>query len=239
MSNRTRSFPRRLNAPTFPSHELDRHDVEVRLKNHGPNHYSGLYNVMKGVTLAGGGVAFVKLANHGFPLPHVALMVVALTGVFLTYYGQSVGLVTVHLRPSILDIALPMGLTVVEFFIVYRPGSPPQGELPVDWFGALALWAALAAAVISSVVWRITRVNYSAELWPIVHDFRSRLVKDIGASGGLALGTAAFVVAHRVLDFGAGEEYAFLVLAFGTLLLGINSQGRARRALARKLGIPA
>lgn len=52
---------------------------------------------MKGVTLAVGGLAFVRL-------------------------------------PIILDIALPVALTVVEFFIVYRPGTPAKRDLPLDWF---------------------------------------------------------------------------------------------------------
>jgi hypothetical protein len=213
-------------------------DVVARIKEHGPNHYSGLYNVMKGVTLAGGGLAFVRLAGRGFPLPHVALMTVALTGVFLTYYGQSVGLIIVHLRPSILDIALPMALTVVEFFIVYRPCAPARGDLPIDWFCALALWALLAASVIASVSWRIDRSNYSSALWPIAHDYRSELCRDVGAAGALAAVTTAFIAAHAKFTLGAPGEYVFLAVVFVVLAAGINSQGQTRRALAKRLAVP-
>lgn len=193
---------------------------------------------MKGVTLAGGGIAFVRLAGHSFPLAHVALMIVALTGVFLTYYGQSVGLVIVHLRPSILDIALPMALTVVEFFIVYRPCTPAKGDLPIDWFCALAVWALLAASVIASVSWRINRSNYSSVLWPVARNYRSELCRDVGAASALAVGAIAFIVAHWEFALGATGEYVFLAVVFAVLVSGINSQGQARRALAKRLAIP-
>jgi|GEM_PF-5169746 len=219
-------------------HRLSRQDVIERIKDHGPNHYAGLYNVMKGVTLAGAGIAFVKLAGDNFPLSHIALMAVALTGVLLTYYGQSVGLIIVHLRPSILDITLPMALTVVEFFIVYRPSEPATGDQPIDWFWAFSLWAALAAAIIASVAWRIRGSNYSPALRPIVDDYRSQLVRDVGAASALSAGSAAFILAYGKWDLAVSGKYVFLTVAFCTLIAGINSQGKARRALARNLVVP-
>jgi len=238
MPSRNRRSPRRWKYPDDQGHRLDLPDVLSRVKDHGPNHYSGLYNVMKGVTLAGGGIAFVRLANHGFSLPHIALMAVALTGVFLTYYGQSVGLVIVHLKPSILDIALPMALTVVEFFIVYRPGAPAKGALPVDWFYALAIWALLAASVVASVANRISRFDYSSRLWPVANEYRSELWRDVGAASVLAVVTAAFAAAHQAWALDTTWEYAFLAVALGMLFAGINSQGQTRRILAKHLALP-
>jgi hypothetical protein len=82
MPSRQPRFPRRWKYPDVRDHRLSGQDVVERIKDHGPNHYSGLYNVMKGVTLAGAGVAFAKLAGHGFPLSHVALMIVALARIW-------------------------------------------------------------------------------------------------------------------------------------------------------------
>jgi len=232
--------PRRWTPPATPhSHRLDHADVIARIKNHGPDHYSGLYNVMKGVTLAGGGLALVSLANDGFSLPRVALVVVAFIGVLLTYYGQSVGLVIVHLRPSILDIALPMALTVVELYIIARPGTRSGGDLPVDWFGGLALWALLASSVVASIAQRLDRSSYSSALWPVVKDYRSELWEDVGAACALAVATIAFVAfRHDELGHATAPEYAFLVAAAILLGFGIRSQGSARRMLAERLGLP-
>ncbi|HVQ59484.1 MAG TPA: hypothetical protein VMS60_11325 [Solirubrobacterales bacterium] len=194
--------------------------------------------MMKGVTLAGGGLALVNLASNDFPVPRIALVVVAFIGVVLTYYGQSVGLIIVHLRPSILDIALPMSLTVVELYIIYRPGAKAGGDFPIDWFGGLALWALLAACVVASVARRLNQENYSSALWPIVKAYRSELQGDVAAACALAVGTAVFVIVlHDRLEDGTALPYGFLAAATIVLGSGIRSQGITRRKLAEKLGM--
>lgn len=218
-------------------HRLGRDDVMSRIRDHGPNHYSGLYNVMKGVSLAGAGLALVRLAGQDFPTLRIVLVVVALIGVFLTYYGQTVGLVIVHIRPSILDIALPMLLTVLELYIAYRPGIERGGSLPVDWFGGLAIWALLAASVIASIAQRLERSNYAPALWSVAEDYKAELREDIRAASGLAFVTVLFVVVKITLGTPAVVDYIFLAGVIFVLCMGINSQGRTRLALSQKLDL--
>lgn len=209
----------------------------ARVKDHGPNHYSGLYNVMKGVSLAGVGLALVRLAGQGFPVGRMLLVLVALVGVFLTYYGQTVGLIIVNLRPSILDIALPMLLTVVELYIAYRPGIEHGDRLPVDWFGGLAVWAALAASVIASVAWRLKCSGYVSTLWPVAESYKAELWGDVKAASGLAVVAVIFVGFRCTIGLPIAVDYGFLAFVVCVLGVGINSQGRTKTALARKLGI--
>jgi hypothetical protein len=236
---RRRAPAKRVYPVVPPSHRLDHADVLDRVKDHGPTHYAGLYNVMKGVTLAGGGIALVNLADAGMSLSRLALVAVAFIGVLLTYYGQTAGLVIVHLRPSIMDISLPMALTVAEFYIMARPGSGLDEGLPLDWFVGLALWALLAASVVASIAGRLDRSSYSSKLWPVVEDYRSELWRDVRAACALAAGTVVFVVLRGgELDDPTALEYAFLAAVGGVLCRGIWSQGQARRMLAKRLGLP-
>jgi hypothetical protein len=209
----------------------------VRVKNHGPSHYSGLFNVMKGVTLAGAGFALVKLSGQGIPAARLTLVAIALTGVLLTYYGQTVGIIIVHLRPSGLDIGFPMLLTVAELYIVSRPGIARGGSLPVDWFCGLAAWALLAALVVVSIAWRLERSNYSSALWPIVREYKAELREDIIAASGLALLTVAFLLCQRMIALPPAASWGFLALVLFVLGMGINSQARTRAKLSRELGI--
>jgi hypothetical protein len=237
-SNRRRA-PRGWTTSPSPaySHKLKHADVMARVKDHGPNHYSGLYNVMKGVSLAGAGFALVRLAGQGFPVGRVMLVLVALVGVFLTYYGQTVGLIIVSLRPSILDIALPMLLTVVELYIAYRPGMEHGDRLPADWFGGLAVWAALAASVIASVAWRLNCSGYVSNLWPIAEGYKAELWEDVKAASGLAVAAIIFVSFRCTIGIPVAVDYGFLAFVACVLGAGINSQGRTKAALARRLGI--
>lgn len=208
-----------------------------RIKDHGPSHYSGLFNVMKGVTLAGAGLALIKLGGQGFPGARLTLVAVALTGVLLTYYGQTVGFIVVHLRPSGLDIAFPMLLTVAELYIAYRPGLARGGTLPTDWLEGLAAWAILAALVIVSIAWRLRPSNYAPSLWPVIEGYKRELREDIIAASALAVSTIAFVVCRAAIGLPPAVDWVFLAIVLAMLGLGINSQWRTKTWLARELGV--
>ena len=237
MGSRRRA-PRGWSRPTPESrHRLSHTDVMARIKDHGPSHYSGLFNVMKGVTLAGAGLALVKLGGQGFPAARLTLVAVALTGVLLTYYGQTVGFIVVHLRPSGLDIAFPMLLTVAELYIAYRPGIARGGGLPTDWFEGLAAWAILAALVILSIAWRLKRSNYAPALWPVIQEYKRELREDIVAASALGTLTIAFIVCRGAIGLPSAVDWAFLAVVLTVLGIGINSQWRTKMRLARQLGV--
>lgn len=209
----------------------------MRVKEQGPSHYAGLYNVMKGVTLAGAGLALVNLSDQGVQPTRLALVAVALTGVLLTYYGQTVGFIIVHLRPSALDIAVPMLLTVAEFYVVYRPGVSGGGLMPVDWFVGLAAWALLAALVIFLVSRRLRRASYSSALWPIIEEYGRELTGDVLAASALGAMTIGYIVGRSILGSSTPVNWAFLAVVIGMLGIGINSQRRTGLLMSRRLGV--
>ena len=159
------------------------------------------------------------------------------TGVLLTYYGQTVGFIVVHLRPSGLDIAFPMLLTVAELYIAYRPGIARGGGLPTDWFEGLAAWAILAALVILSIAWRLKRSNYAPALWPVIQEYKRELREDIVAASALGTLTIAFIVCRGAIGLPSAVDWAFLAVVLTVLGIGINSQWRTKMRLARQLGV--
>jgi hypothetical protein len=226
--------------PDDPSHVFTRADVLERLKNQTVNHYSGIYNVMKGATLAAAGVAMVSVLVEQLPFERAVLLVVAFLAVIISYNGATVGQTIVHLHPSALDVILPMALTIAELIVVSLPGfDKSPHSLPSGWLPALGIWQVMAGLVILSIIARLEPAFYQDQLWPAVNGYKERLAFDWKCATGGGVVVIAYWLLSRVL-FGAWSgwsyiDYVLLGLVLAFFSGAIAHHGETRRELVTAL----
>jgi hypothetical protein len=216
-------------------------EVQDRLQARHSAHYLDLYNVMKGVTLAAGGLSLLEITIAHPSTGRALIWAVALVGAVLSYYGASAGAALLNWRPELPDILLPMLLSVAELMLIYRPGidGGPSGEwIPTDWFAILAAWSALC----SLVIWRVSRglltgmqhAAYQPPLYDVIKNYRTALKEDCLGAFGVALLSLGTFVALR-LDPKAGHDHllkaAVACAVIAALAHGLNSQRRASDAI--------
>jgi hypothetical protein len=218
-------------------HRFDRRDAAARLKEHSASHYAGLYNVMKGVTLAAAGLALIRLLEEPYPDQRGLLLAVGLLAIVVTYNGAVVGQVVVHLDTSPIDVILPMALTIAEFGLIGLAAiNPKAGPMPEEWFLALGAWQLLAALVVLFVALRLDASLYAPTLWPAVNAYRQRLYKDVAAAGLSGLLTLGFWWFRRdSLPLAGTLEYVFIALILATLVGALAHHESTRRQLKRNL----
>ncbi len=220
---------------------FDREDALERLKDHSADHYTGLYNVMKGVTLAAAGLTLIRLTG-GYPWQRLPLFAVGLLAIAITYNGALVGQTVVHLRTNLVDVLLPMALTVAEFVVIGMAGAKPKAAaVPEYWFLALGSWQVLAACVVTSVASRLREDMYSPTLWPTVRKYRRRQWIDAcgaGASGAITL--LVWLIFENDLTKGGTAALLLLLFTFVTLVGAMANHEQTRKELAANLrGQPA
>lgn len=226
--------------PDDPSHIFTREDVLERLKSQTVNHYSGIYNVMKGATLAAAGVAMVSVLVEHLPFERALLLMVAFLAVIISYNGATVGQTIVHLHPSALDVILPMALTIAELIVVSLPGfDKSPHSLPSDWLPALAVWQIMAGLVILSIIARLEPAFYQDQLLTAVSDYRERLEFDWKCATGGGLVVIAYWLLSRVF-FEAWTIWGYVdYVLLGVILVffsaAIAHHGETRRELVTTL----
>jgi hypothetical protein len=184
--------------PAPASLRLAHEEALQRLKDHSANHYAGLYNVMKGVTLAAVGLGAVRLITQGYTAERISLLAIGMVAAVLTYNGAIIGQTIVHLRTSWLDVSLPMALTVAEFVLIVAAASgPPSDPMPSYWPLALAAWQLLAALVVASVAQRLKSEMYTTALWPAVAEYRGSQWWDAAMAAITSLVTLLFWWSQR------------------------------------------
>lgn len=212
---------------------FSRQDALLRLKDHGATHYAGLYNVMKGVTLAtlGAGAASTLLGE--VPPERGVLLIVAFLAVVITYSGATIGQTIVHIHPSVIDIGLPMALTVAELAVVGLPGfdrSPAQ--IPAAWILTLGIWQVLAASVVLSVAHRLQPTLYEPGVWQAVDRYRKRQYCDVKAAGIGGVTTLLYWGAtHTVVNATSTSDWICVAAITASILAGIHNHGITRREL--------
>jgi hypothetical protein len=213
-------------------------DLAARLKQHSAAHYAGLYNVMKGVTLGSVGVGLGAIVVNSVPPGRLTLFGVAFLAVVITYNGASVGQTVVHLSPSLIDVVLPMALTVAELAIVGIPGFDRSTALiPDSWLFALATWHFLAAAVVASIAYRLNASHYAPSIWRAVDRYRRRMRFDVKVATAGGIGTLAYWALREIgaVPSTAGADYVFLGLVIWSFSGALNHHGATRRELRRGL----
>lgn len=215
---------------------FDDENALQRLKDHSANHYIGLYNVMKGVTLAAAGLTVIRL-TEGYPWQRLPLFVIGLLAIAITYNGALIGQTVVHLRTSLVDVLLPMALTVAEFVVIGMAGAQPKAAaIPEYWFPALGIWQVLAACVVASVACRLREDMYSPVLWPTVREYRSRQWVDVcGAGGSGAITLTVWLVFGNELAEGGTAALLLLLFTFITLFGAMANHEQTRRQLEASL----
>jgi hypothetical protein len=244
------SRPLRNNTPSTPpmgeraseaskedSHRFSRQDVMVRMKSHSATHYAGLYNVMKGVTLAAVGLVAVRILSHSVPPERVFLLLIALGSILVSYNGEAIGQAIIHLAPATIDVALPMALTVAELIVVILPGiKASQGPMPAEWFVALAIWNLIAAMLVTSVARRLHNKQYEPYLWPIVERYRARMQFDAKCACAVGVVVLIFLLCrHSHLPEADVWAYACLVAVAVAFTFGIKHHEETRKELRRGL----
>jgi len=229
---------------TPPALKLAHEEALQRLKEHSANHYAGLYNVMKGVTLAAAGLAVIRLITHRYTAERIPLLAIGMLAVVLTYNGAIIGQTIVHLRTTWLDVCLPMVLTVAEFVLIVASASGlPDEPMPTYWPLALAAWQLLAALVVTSVARRLKPKMYTTALWPAVAQYRKSQGLDAALAAATGLVTLLFWLTqrHRLPELDAlGFGFlAFTVFSLvGAFVHHEQTRMRLERSLA-ELGHPA
>lgn len=191
---------------------------------------------MKGVTLAAAGLTLIRLSG-GYPAQRLPLFAIGLLAIVITYNGAIIGQTVVHLRTSLADVLLPMGLTVAEFLVIGLAAARPKtAAIPEYWFLALGCWQILAACVVASVTYRLKEEMYSPTLWPTVFAYRQRQRVDACVAGVTGVITLAFWVMQRD-DLAKASTAANLLLLFTfiTLIGAIANHERTRRQLEENL----
>ena len=206
-----------------------------RWKDTSSSHHVGLFNVMKGVTLAAVGLVLLQLATSSLPHMRALMLVVAFLAVIISYNGAAVGTSVVNFHPSLIDVVLPMLMTVSELVLIARLGAEAgSGELPGDWLIALGIWQLLAALIVLSVAMRIRRSEYDIDAWTYVEQYRSRLRIDCGmAMIGAVAAMTFWMVRRDALPDADAPEYAFIAFVTAWFLAALRHHGAARRSLVR------
>lgn len=220
-------------APLRLAHE----EALQRLKEHSANHYAGLYNVMKGVTLAAVGLAVIRLVTHQYTAERIPLLAIGMAAVVLTYNGAIIGQTIVHLRTTWLDVCLPMVLTVAEFVLIIASTSGlPDEPMPTYWPLALAAWQLLAALVVASVAMRLRSRMYTTALWPAVAEYRKSQWLDATLAAGTGLLTLLFWLTqrHRLPELDA-IGFGFLAFTGLSLVGAFVHHEQTRMRLERSL----
>ncbi|HEU4599451.1 MAG TPA: hypothetical protein VFS26_06865 [Solirubrobacterales bacterium] len=223
-----------------PAHIFTRDDVLERLKEQTPSHYAGIYNVMKGVTLAAAGLALVSVLVEHLPFARGMLLLVAFLAVIISYNGATVGQTVVHLHPSMLDVILPMALTIAELVVVTLPGFDHSTQaVPSAWLLALGIWEVMAGTVVFSILARLEPLLYQDEIWPTVSRYRTRLKFDWKCATGGGAGAIVYWIASRVA-FPAWSgwdylDYVFLAAVLGFFVGALAHHGETRRELVTTL----
>ncbi|HEY7456491.1 MAG TPA: hypothetical protein VH703_04370 [Solirubrobacterales bacterium] len=219
------------------THRFSRRDVLVRLKSHSPNHYAGLYNVMKGVTLAAVGFSLVKLFSHSVPPERAALLAVALLSVLISYNGEAIGQTIIHLYPATIDVFLPMALTVALLLVVGLPGADKDlGPMPLAWFISLGAWNLIAAVLVASIASRLDVELYEPYLHSTVDKYRRRMWVDATCAAVVGVAVFAFAwIRAPYLPAADAWEYGFLIAVAVSLLGGLAHHEAIRRELKAEL----
>jgi hypothetical protein len=235
---RTAPASSRAQRPPSAPLKLAHEEALGRLKHHSANHYAGLYNVMKGVTLAAAGLAVIRLITHGYTAERIPLLAIGMVAVILTYNGAVIGQTIVHLRTSWVDVSLPMALTVAEFVLIVASTSGKRDEpMPTYWPLALAAWQLLAALVVASVAKRLQPTLYTTTLWPAVAEYRKSQWLDAAMAAVTGLLTLVFWVVQRH-ELPHLDALSFVFLGFtGLSLIGaFVHHEQTRTQLERSLG---
>jgi hypothetical protein len=219
------------------THLFSNQHALLRLKDQSATHYAGLYNVMKGVTLATLGAGAVSTLLGEVPPERGALLLVAFLAVVITYSGATIGQTIVHLHPSAIDVALPMALTLAELVVVGLPGfdrSPAQ--IPEAWIPTLGLWQILAASVVLSIAHRLQPGLYEPAAWRAVTRYRKRQYSDVKAAGIGGIATLAYWgVTRTVLNATSASDWICVSAIAVLLLAGLHNHGVTRRELKNTL----
>jgi hypothetical protein len=215
------------------THRFSREDVVNRLKSHSPNHYAGLYNVMKGVTLAAVGFSLIALFSGSVPAERTFLLLIALLSVLIAYNGEAIGQTIIHLYPATIDVFLPMALTVALLLVVLLPGADRDlGPMPTAWFIAFAAWNLIAAALVKSIAVRLDAELYAPYLRSTVERYRARMHFDAKCAAAVGIITGAFVsVRYTRLPEPGILEYVFLAVASLGILGGLRHHEATRKEL--------
>lgn len=224
-------------ATTCPNLHLSHADVFDRLKSHSTTHYAGLYNVMKGVTLAAVGFSLVNIVGNSLPPERGLLLLVALISVLISYNGEAIGQAIMHLYPTTLDVILPMILTVSLVFLVGIPGAGEElGVAPVAWFAAFGVWSVVAASLILWVVSRLDSDLYSPELNRTVQQYKRRMRVDAICASTVGVVSLVFFVIRRshLPEMGVPEQIFLAFVGFG-LVGGLCHHEATRTELKRNL----
>lgn len=219
-----------------PNRPLGTDRIADRLDEQRATHHLGLYNVMKGTTLAVAGLALLKLLVEEPSLQRVLLLAVALTAALLGYYAATVGGPVVNFRPSVLDIALPMALTLAELVLIGRTSEKPivDGAMPADWLLVLCAWQVLAGFMVGSVAFRLKGLAYAPELQMMAARYRRRQFTDFAlATAQAALTFCFWLLRHDVLPTMRWPEYAFIVVTLLMFSMAIRHQGATSREIER------
>jgi hypothetical protein len=216
---------------------FDLEDALARLKDHSAEHYAGLYNVMKGVTLAAAGLALVRLQTNGYTAERIPLLIVGLLAIIVTYNGALIGQTIVHLRTSWVDVTLPMVLTVAEFVLIgFAVTGRPKEPMPESWLIALAAWEILAALVVCFVARRLKPSRYTTLIWPTVRQYRASQWVDACAAGVTGIATLGFWGARSTRFFeGSLADHIFVALTIVSLVGALIHHEQTRRQLELSL----
>lgn len=216
---------------------FSRRDVLIRLKAHSPGQYAGLFNVMKGVTLAAVGIVVVKLVGGEIPLARALLLAIALMGILVSYNGEAIGQEIIHLPPTTLDVALPMALTVAELLVVGLSAVDDSlGQMPTSWFVAFAVWNFLAAILVRSVATRLNCELYERDFWPALEAYRNRMLFDSKCAFAVGLFTLSFTIGRHIAQAEAQmPDYAFIALVAVALLGALRHHEATRKELQEAL----
>lgn len=212
-------------------------EVLARLKDRSPSHYLDLYNVMKGVTLAAGGLALLEITLQHWSAGRLAIWIVAFAGAILTYYGATAGSALLNARPGFRDIAFPMALSLCELMLIYRPGIgvDAHGEwIPTDWFALLAAWCLLCSLVIATVGRAIRSSKYSSTLdEKVKQPYLDRLNSDRLAAFLSGVFTLALFAAWELDILHAEHAYkaGAALIVFVVIAYAVYSQGETSRQL--------
>jgi hypothetical protein len=212
-------------------------EVLARLKDRSPSHYLDLYNVMKGVTLAAGGLALLEITLQHWSTGRLAIWVLALAGAILTYYGATAGSALLNARPGFGDIAFPMALSLSELMLIYRPGTAVDSHaewMPTDWFALLGAWCLLCSLVILTVSRAIELSKYTLTLEEQVkRPYLDRLKKDRLASFFCGVATLALFTAWELQILPTEHIYkaAVVLIVFVVIAYALYNQGETSRRI--------
>jgi hypothetical protein len=211
--------------------QLDRGDLQERLKEHASLNYVTIYSVMKGITLATGAFTLAVLfGEENLSLSRLCLLIVSFATMVLTYDATHVATLVMNWVPDWRDIVYPFAVAVTEFLLFFILQNE---NVTLFWHPVFGVFALSCSLLLSNVLSKIEESQYAPDLVGLVDDYRQSLRRDrrMSCLHGIAwIGLSLLIYFIPLLQ----TYHGVLALpAIVVIIVAIRGQERDRKWISR------